>query len=133
LNDPLLNIQYEAEADPEASVLGLGRRIYRLVKTVSNSDLQDIASAASSIPAPAGLTQANSSVIVAEVADAFKPVLDLTGFASFGVTPDPGAIEDVAVDWQPPLIGKTRRSVWHLLRDRESEEACRRFAAAGRL
>jgi hypothetical protein len=49
------------------------------------------------------------------------------------VTPDPGTIEDVTVDWRRPLIGKTRRSVWHLLRDGSAEEACRRFAAAGRL
>lgn len=54
-------------------------------------------------------------------------------FRPLGVTPDPGTIEDVTVDWQRPLIGKTRRSVWHLLRDGSAEEACRRFAAAGRL
>jgi Flp pilus assembly protein TadG len=98
------------------------------VKTVSNSDLQDIASAASSILTPSattplkivlssvvadqnntpkvawsyatngaipratnsnytlppGLTQANSSVIVAEVTYAFTPLLNLSGFFNPG-------------------------------------------------
>ncbi len=50
-----------------------------------------------------------------------------------GVSPDPNAIEDVAVDWRAPLIGKTRASVWHLLRGGAAEQACRRFAVIGRL
>jgi 4-amino-4-deoxy-L-arabinose transferase-like glycosyltransferase len=50
-----------------------------------------------------------------------------------GVSPDPNAIEDVVVGWPPPVIGKTRASVWHLLRGGSAEEACRRFAVIGRL
>jgi len=53
--------------------------------------------------------------------------------APLGVTSDPGAIEDVAVEWRMPLIGKTRRSVWHVLRSASAEDACRRFAVIGRL
>ena len=54
-------------------------------------------------------------------------------FRPLGVIPDTGAIEDVAVDWQTPLIGKTRRSVWHVMRSGAVEDACRRFAVIGRL
>jgi hypothetical protein len=54
-------------------------------------------------------------------------------FRPLGVTPDTSAIEDIAVDWQTPLIGKTRRSVWHVMRSGLVEDACRRFAVIGRL
>lgn len=50
-----------------------------------------------------------------------------------GVALDPDAIEDLTVDWRAPLIGKTRKSVWHLLRGGAAEDACRRFAVIGRL
>jgi 4-amino-4-deoxy-L-arabinose transferase-like glycosyltransferase len=53
-------------------------------------------------------------------------------FRRLGVTPGTGAIEDVAVDWQAPLIGKKRRSVWHVMRSGSVEDACRRFAVIGR-
>jgi hypothetical protein len=53
-------------------------------------------------------------------------------FVTLGVTPDLSAVEDVAVDWDRPLIGEKRRSAWHLLRGGAAEEACRRFAAGSR-
>ena len=50
----------------------------------------------------------------------------------FGVTPDNGFIEDMHIDWGPPLIGASRRSVWHILwKDPVAEEACRRFVREG--
>jgi 4-amino-4-deoxy-L-arabinose transferase-like glycosyltransferase len=53
-------------------------------------------------------------------------------FVALGVTPDLSAVENVAVDWDKPLIGEKRRSAWHLLRGGAAEEACRRFAAGSR-
>jgi hypothetical protein len=50
-----------------------------------------------------------------------------------GIAEGDGEAEDIAVDWRQPLIGPKRRSVWHLLRGKNVEAACRRVAAKGML
>jgi hypothetical protein len=50
-----------------------------------------------------------------------------------GVTASAQAPEEVAVDWQKPLIGAQRRSVWYLLRGNSVETPCRRLAISGML
>jgi len=39
--------------------------------------------------------------------------------------------EEVAVDWQTPVIGARRRSLWYLLRGDDVEATCRKLAATG--
>ena len=39
--------------------------------------------------------------------------------------------EEVAIDWEAPLIGARRRSLWYLLRGEDVEATCRKLAATG--
>jgi 4-amino-4-deoxy-L-arabinose transferase-like glycosyltransferase len=50
-----------------------------------------------------------------------------------GVAASAEDAEDIEVDWRQPLIGAQRRSVWHVLRGKNIEAACRRVAAKGML
>jgi 4-amino-4-deoxy-L-arabinose transferase-like glycosyltransferase len=48
-----------------------------------------------------------------------------------GVAAGADEAEEVLVDWDKPLIGAQRRSVWHLLRGSSVEAVCRRLAVTG--
>jgi Dolichyl-phosphate-mannose-protein mannosyltransferase len=39
--------------------------------------------------------------------------------------------EEIAIDWQAPLFGARRRSLWYLLRGDDVEPTCRKLAATG--
>jgi 4-amino-4-deoxy-L-arabinose transferase-like glycosyltransferase len=48
-----------------------------------------------------------------------------------GLRPENHLVVDIQINWDQPLIGETRRSVWHMVSDASAEEACRRFVASG--
>jgi hypothetical protein len=39
--------------------------------------------------------------------------------------------EEIAIDWQTPLIGTKRRSLWYLLKGDDVEATCRKLAVTG--
>jgi 4-amino-4-deoxy-L-arabinose transferase-like glycosyltransferase len=48
-----------------------------------------------------------------------------------GLDPGNHVAQDIQVEWQQPLIGETRRSVWHLVWDPIAQERCRSYVASG--
>jgi hypothetical protein len=39
--------------------------------------------------------------------------------------------EEIAIDWQAPVVGAKRRSLWYLLRGDDVEATWRKLAATG--